>query len=124
MWEKFKHVLENDSLFYGSLLVIVSIASFGLGRLSLQDLRIAGEQKASVQLFDQRRAVEDLQKENQIEDLQDEDATYVGSKNGSKYHFPWCVGAKQIKEENKIFFATKDEAEKAGYAPASNCKGL
>ena len=24
----------------------------------------------------------------------------VGSKNGTKYHYPWCSGAERIKEEN------------------------
>lgn len=49
---------------------------------------------------------------------------FVGSRNGSKYHLLWCPGAKQIKEENKVYFTSKEEAEKKGYSPASNCKGL
>lgn len=49
---------------------------------------------------------------------------YVASKNGTAYHFPWCPGALTMKEENKIYFETKEEAEKAGYKPAGNCKGL
>ncbi len=49
---------------------------------------------------------------------------YVASKSGKSYHLPWCGGAKQIKEENKIWFATKEEAEAKGYAPAKNCKGI
>lgn len=49
---------------------------------------------------------------------------YVASKSGSKYHLPWCPGAKQMKEENKIYFSSKEEAEAAGYAPAANCKGI
>ena len=48
----------------------------------------------------------------------------VVSKNGSKYHYPWCSGAQRIKEENKIIFENKEEAEKSGYEPASNCPGL
>lgn len=51
-------------------------------------------------------------------------ATYVGSKSGSVYHFPWCSGAQRIKEENKIWFSSKEEAQLAGYRPATNCKGL
>ncbi len=49
---------------------------------------------------------------------------YVGSKNGSVYHFPWCSGAKRIAEKNMVWFSTKEEAAAAGYRPASNCKGL
>jgi hypothetical protein len=49
---------------------------------------------------------------------------YVASKNGTAYHLPTCTGAKQIKEENKIWFASKEDAELAGYKPAKNCKGI
>jgi hypothetical protein len=49
---------------------------------------------------------------------------YVGSRSGKTYHLPWCSGALRIKEENKIWFATKAEAEARGYKPAANCKGI
>lgn len=49
---------------------------------------------------------------------------YVASKSGSYYHFPWCAGALRIKDTNKIWFATKQEAENRGLKPASNCPGL
>lgn len=48
----------------------------------------------------------------------------VGSKNGTKYHYPWCSGAQRIKEENKIWFSSAEEAKRAGYSAASNCPGL
>lgn len=48
----------------------------------------------------------------------------VGSVNGSKYHYPWCSGAKQIKEANIIEFKNVTEARLAGYEPAKNCPGL
>lgn len=49
---------------------------------------------------------------------------YVGSKSGKTYHLPWCSGAKRIKEENKVWFASKAEAEARGYKAAGNCKGI
>lgn len=49
---------------------------------------------------------------------------YVASKTGKSYHLPWCSGAKLIKEENKIWFNSKEEAEARGYAPAGNCPGI
>jgi cell division septation protein DedD len=49
---------------------------------------------------------------------------YVASKTGTKYYLPWCGTAKRIKEENKVWFSSKAEAEAAGYEPAKNCKGL
>lgn len=49
---------------------------------------------------------------------------YVASKSGTKYHLTTCSGARTISEANKIWFETKEDAEKAGYAPAANCKGI
>lgn len=46
----------------------------------------------------------------------------VVSKNGTKYHFPWCAGAGQIKEENKVWFRTEVDAQSAGYTKAGNCQ--
>lgn len=46
----------------------------------------------------------------------------VVSKNGTKYHFPWCAGAGQIKEENKVWYKTEQDAISAGYSKAGNCQ--
>ena len=48
----------------------------------------------------------------------------VASKSGTKYHLPTCSGAKSIKPDNLITFASIAEAEAAGYTPAANCPGL
>lgn len=49
---------------------------------------------------------------------------YVASKSGTSYFLPWCGGASLIKEENKIWFNSKEDAQAAGYTPAGNCKGI
>lgn len=49
---------------------------------------------------------------------------YVASKNSDKYHLATCPGAQRIKEENKIWFISKEEAQKAGLTPAANCPGI
>ena len=49
---------------------------------------------------------------------------FVASKSGSAYHYPWCPSALKIKEENKVWFETREEAEAKGYKPAANCPGL
>ena len=46
----------------------------------------------------------------------------VASKNSTKYHFLTCPGAKSIKAENKIFFASAQLAEASGFTLAGNCK--
>lgn len=43
---------------------------------------------------------------------------FVGSKNSNKYHLPTCAVAKRIKPENRVCFASKEEAEKRGYVPS------
>lgn len=48
----------------------------------------------------------------------------VASKNSTKYHYPWCAGAKQISDKNKVTFDSIESARAKGYTPASNCKGL
>jgi len=52
------------------------------------------------------------------------EGTFVASLKGTKYHRLDCAGAKTIKEENRVFFATEEEAKSAGYTPAGNCPGL
>lgn len=49
---------------------------------------------------------------------------YVGSRGGTSYYLPSCSGAKRISEKNKIWFQTKEEAERLGYKPSKSCKGI
>ena len=46
---------------------------------------------------------------------------YLGNKEAKIYHVPSCKLVLKIKPENKVPFATKDEAVKAGYAPCKIC---
>jgi hypothetical protein len=47
---------------------------------------------------------------------------YFASSRGQKYYSIGCSGGKTIKPENKIYFASKAEAERAGYELSSSCK--
>jgi hypothetical protein len=49
---------------------------------------------------------------------------YVTARGGVSYYLPWCSAVKRISEKNKVWFKTKEEAEQAGYKPATNCKGM
>jgi DNA/RNA endonuclease YhcR with UshA esterase domain len=111
------------------VVILVALASFGLGRLSKIE-----ESKPSIRIDDRSSprpglgevgegagVVGKVSIEKTIEKIE---RKYVASKNGTKYHHPWCPGAQRMKEENKIWFDTKEDAEKAGYGPAANCKGL
>ena len=73
----------------------------------------------------QQEALEEPEQQKEQKPSTDEtQQKFVASKNGTVYHFPWCPGAQQIKEENKIYFNSREEAEKEGYRPAKNCPGL
>lgn len=48
----------------------------------------------------------------------------VASKTGTKYYLPTCSGVDRISDANKVWFISRSAAEKAGYAPATNCTGL
>ncbi len=48
----------------------------------------------------------------------------IGSKNGTKYYYPWCGALGRIKPENRVEFASSELARASGYSPAQNCKGV
>lgn len=48
----------------------------------------------------------------------------VASKSGHSYYYPWCGSVSRIKDENKVYFASADEAIAKGYVAAKNCKGM
>jgi len=52
---------------------------------------------------------------NILEEQKGKTCLLVGSRNSNKYHLSSCAVAKRIKSENKVCFASKEEAEKRGY---------
>ncbi len=103
------------------VIVLVGTASFGLGRLSVKEERREPVRIEYPNVSNTTPVSSDTQ--NTLKKPASEEY-FVGSKNGNKYHYPWCSGAKRIKLENLVRFATQAEAENAGYTPAANCKGL
>ena len=51
--------------------------------------------------------------------LQNQTEMFVASKNSKIYHLPSCQYVQRIKEENKIWFKSVEEAGERGYAPHS-----
>lgn len=47
---------------------------------------------------------------------------FIASKTGTKYYPLDCGTANRIKEENKIFFATEQEAQEKGFERTETCK--
>lgn len=105
MWEKIKLPL---------LVILVGALGFGLGRLSRieegrEPIKIRQPEKTEPETMPLAKAAA---------------GAYVSSKNGTKYYLAWCAGASRIKTENKVYFADKAAAEKAGYSAAANCPGI
>lgn len=46
---------------------------------------------------------------------------FFASSKGSKYYSISCSAGKTIKQENRIYFSTGEEAERAGYVLSSAC---
>ena len=113
----FPRLLKGDG-FIIIVIILVACASFGLGRLSM----FYGQKGALEIVYPEENGAEE--QTGLVLGAEATGGQYVASKSGSKYHFPWCAGAQSIKEENKIWFDSKEEAMAAGYAPAANCKGL
>ncbi|MFA6339008.1 MAG: hypothetical protein WCW87_03050 [Candidatus Paceibacterota bacterium] len=109
----------------------MSFGSFGLGRLSVLE-----EKKSPVRIEYNENTSSTASASNfiagsskkttnsSVKAIGTNSEVVVASKNGKKYYLPWCSGVNRISEKNKIEFASKKEAENAGYTPASNCSGL
>jgi hypothetical protein len=107
------------ALYVPAVVLLVGIAAFGLGRLSVTD---SSPQSAAV--------AQTLASSTQISATDDEAAVvpatgpYVASKSGSKYYLTTCASAGRISDANKVYFQSAAAAQAAGYAPAANCPGL
>lgn len=101
--------MPNDA-FVVALIILVGLISFGLGRLSA----ITDVVTPVALLQAPAAALEPMYLGGEV----------VASRNGTKYHFPWCAGAAAMSDANKIWFKSVEDARKAGYTPAGNCKGL
>ena len=100
---KAKKALKPGDVWIVLVIVLVTIISFGLGKLSEID-----RSKHQVQIYEDST-------------IGETGGQVVASKKGSKYHAPWCPGAQTMKEENKIWFESEEAAEEAGYGRAGNC---
>jgi len=113
----------GGELYLTAVIVLVAVISFGLGRLS--KIR---EEKTPITIENVKENAETGESKSlstsNVDNEIKTDKIFVASKNGKKYYYAWCESANVIKEQNRVWFATQAEAEKAGYQPAANCKGL
>ena len=118
----------KDDLLIVLLIVLVGTVSFGLGKLSSLE-----KKKVPISILKTREAILSSVAENST-NTNDSDSSakaqtqgkgiVVASKAGTKYYYPWCSGVSRIKEENKVWFLSIEDAKFAGLTPASGCNGL
>ncbi len=95
----------------GVIVLLVGFSSFGLGRLSA-----LGEQREHIKLTYDTNL--------NPRPIYDNRGEVVVSKNGKRYHYPWCSGALKMSDTNKRWYTSIKQARAAGYTPAGNCNGL
>jgi len=110
-WQKIKLSLEIGLGEWGiaALVVLVAFTCFGLGRLSA-----LAEAKTPISISEAATVAPAIAA----------GGMYEAAKSGSYYFFPWCSGAESIEPADQVWFKTETAAQKAGYTPANNCKGL
>jgi hypothetical protein len=119
-----KGLLIKNDLFIIFLIFLVSLVSFGLGKISSFE-----KSKTPISVLNKQKMVYATVLESTIDNNQDnpqkeEKGIVVASKTGKKYYYPWCSGVNRIKEENKVWFNSVEEAKARGLTPASGCIGL
>ena len=59
--------------------------------------------------------------ESSDENITDLSTAYIGNANSHIFHNSDCSSANTMKEENKIFFKSREEAVNGGYTPCKRC---
>jgi hypothetical protein len=115
--------IDKSTLIYLCIIIGVGIGSFGLGRISTSDNLLRSN---NLKIVEREPLLENKNNNiNEVSQIQTQamgERVYVASKNGKMYYNIGCSGASRIKDENKVWFSTKEEAEKSGYALSSTCK--
>ncbi|MBU6370521.1 MAG: hypothetical protein KGH93_01920 [Patescibacteria group bacterium] len=112
--------IAKTDMFVAILIILVGLASFALGRLSVLEnnrapiaISAAGETASAASALPTSPAVTGQGQ-----------GVVFASKSGSKYYSPTCSGASRVKPENRVWFPSIAAAEAAGLTPAANCPGL
>lgn len=118
LWANYK-----EELLVCLIIILVGIASYNLGILSAQN----GHPNIEIRNIDGAIENGQIEATNSDSSKDNSNATttiskIVASKNGKAYYFSNCAGVGRISDKNKIYFASEDEALKAGYYLAANCK--
>lgn len=120
-----KQFLESDKgkdILVVIIVILVAVASFELGRMSkgssIRGLKVEYPENS-------QNSSETSLSPNTVEASAisvNFDKNFFASKRGKKYYSISCSAGKTIKEQNRIYFKTGEEAEAAGFVLSSACK--
>ncbi len=105
------------------IVILVGLGSFELGRLSKGNtssgikIEYTGEDNAQ-----QANVLSSINLSKNTTSASSTGKNFFASSKGTKYYSLGCSGGKTIKQENRVYFSTKEEAEGAGYELSSSCK--
>lgn len=115
--EKIKQFIKSEKgkdILIVIIVILVGLGSFELGRLSK-------ESKNSGIKIEYPDQIEN-QEANVISSVKSSGKNFFASNRGSKYYPVGCAGGQNIVQENRIYFATGEEADRAGYELSSSCR--
>ena len=113
-------IIDRYSILCLCIIVLVGLGSFGLGRLFPVDKT----DKSISKLDNENTSIVKMEIGKSDKDVVSnfKEKMYVASKNGKLYYSKGCSGAKRIKLENQVWFASKNEAEDSGFSLSTSCK--
>lgn len=133
--EKIKHFIKSEKgkdILIIIIIILVGLSSFQLGRLSKENTSNPNGIRIEYPLNDTNIPLEanlsQLNSNNTLKTAPINQTTnqttgnYFASKRGKKYYPVGCSAGNTIKQENKIYFSTSTEAEKAGYTLSGSCE--
>ena len=113
------------------IVILVGLGSFELGRLSKENsssgIKILPTTVGEYQNQDVNQNANVISATKSSSLLQNTKIENSAGKNffasirGSKYYSLGCSAGKTIKQENRVYFSTGEDAQKAGYTLSSSC---
>lgn len=132
MLNKIKDYQKNILIF--GIIILSILGAFYLGRLSQNDF----SEPIKIEYIDQGASViqavqnspfntqngskNDPESSNRGNATTSIKGSFFASKKGKKYYPIRCSAGKSIKIENRVYFKTANEAEKAGYKISTACQ--
>lgn len=131
--EKIKHFIQSDTgkdLLILFIIILVGLGSFQLGRLSKSDIKPNIGIDYPDQTAQALKAVDSInqEKEEKIAESYEykgvnlDGRNFFASSRGTKYYPFGCSAGKTIKQENRVYFDTEEQAKAKGYTKSSSCK--